>query len=158
MKTFQFSLEAVRTLRQRQEQTALEQYAKAVQDCHQANAHLQSVQKQIESTWLELQTHVQAGAPSDLLQKLQSFCTVLDARRVDAEKAIETAKAAAHRAWEALLTARQHREAVDKFYEHQRLRHDRALQREDQRTLDELCRPGLGSALMTPIPFETTWN
>jgi len=50
MKSFRFTLEAVRTLRQRQEQAAMEQYAQALLARQQAVAKLEALQHELTVT------------------------------------------------------------------------------------------------------------
>ena len=53
MKTFKFTLEAVRTLRTRQEKSALEQYGQAVQAREQAVAFLWRAREEMEKIFQE---------------------------------------------------------------------------------------------------------
>ena len=61
MKAFRFTLEAVRTLRQRQEQEAQEQYAQALLARQQALNRLDAVQRELNAGFAELRAQLAKG-------------------------------------------------------------------------------------------------
>jgi len=138
MKRFQFSLQALLTVRRRQEQIALEQFAQAAAARQEAADRLNAVKQECETAWALGRERLGAGAPASQLAQLQDYCRVLEQLRKTCERAVKDAQRAVDLKWEKLLAARQAREAVDKFLERQRQRYDRELQQEEQKMLDDI--------------------
>ena len=139
MKPFHFSLEALRVLRQRQEQTALEQYASALSQQRQAEERQQAVQKELEAAWQQRQNQMAAGAPAGMVLQLQNYGVFLEARLEEHAAAVKTAADAVARRWEILLQARQQREIVDNYHAKQRKLYEQDCLREEQKELDEFA-------------------
>jgi flagellar export protein FliJ len=137
MKPFHFSLEALRVLRQRQEQAALEQYAVALNRQRQAEERQQAVQLELEAAWQQRQNQMAAGAPAGMVLQLQNYGVFLEARLEEHAEAVKKASDEAVRRWETLLQARQQREIVDKYHDKQRKQHELDCLREEQKELDE---------------------
>ncbi len=154
MKPFKFTLEAVRTLRTRQEKNALEQYGKAVQTREQAIAFLWQAREEMEKIFQE-RLSLADGAPAAALAHLETWTGQVAAREKECLQNVQLASLRVETTWQDLMTARQEREVVEKFLDRQRERYDRALDREEQKTLDELAgRQGAVNAL-TPA---FAWN
>ncbi|PAW81454.1 MAG: flagellar export protein FliJ [Pedosphaera sp. Tous-C6FEB] len=154
MKAFKFTLEAVRTLRTRQEKNALEQYGKAVQVREQAVAFLWQVREELEKIFKERMS-LSEGAPASALAHLEKWTGEVAARERECINNVQLASLRVETTWQALLGARQEREIVEKYLERQRERYDRSLDREEQKALDELAgRRGAPSALVPTF----AWN
>lgn len=154
MKAFKFTLEAVRTLRSRQEKNALEQYGKAVQTREQAVAFLWRARGELEKIFQE-RVNAADGAPAAHLAHLEKWTGEVAAREKECLQNVQLANLRVETTWQGLIAARQEREIVDKYLDRQRERYDRALDREEQKTLDELAsRQGALNAL-TPA---FAWN
>ena len=154
MKAFKFTLEAVRTLRARQEKNALEQYGKAVQTRAQAVAFLGKVQGELEQIF-QARMDLADGAPAGRLAHLEQWSAAVAAREKECLQNVQLANLRVETKWQELIAARQDREIVEKYLDRQRERYDRALDREEQKALDELAgRPGAVRAL-TPA---FAWN
>jgi len=147
MKPFQFTLEAVRTLRTRQEKNALERYGQIVQAREQAVAFLWKTRAELE-TIVHERLRLAEGAPASDLAQLERWTGEVAARERDCLQNIQLIALRVEDAWQDLLKARQEREIVEKFLDRQRERYDRTLDREEQKALDELAgRPAAPTAL-----------
>jgi flagellar export protein FliJ len=98
MKRFHFSLQAVRTLRQRQEQMALERFTAAVQNREKAVNRLNTVTQQLHAGWSELKALLSKGATALQIAQIQAYCDSLTARKKECDICVN----AAHRAVDAL--------------------------------------------------------
>ncbi len=149
MKPFQFTLEAVRTLRIRQEKNALERYGQIVQAREQAVAFLWKTRAELE-TIFHGRLRLAEGAPASDLAQLERWTGEVAARERECLQNIQLIALRVEDAWQDLLKARQEREIVEKFLDRQRERYDRTLDREEQKALDELAGRPAAPAALTP--------
>lgn len=146
MKPFRYKLQAVQMLRERKEHEAAEQYALALALRAQALKRLEDVEHQLSLARFEIQELVTAGCPVHQVSRRQQFCTVIQERRNQCTTELQSAERTVQQRFSAMLAARQEREAVEKHHEKCRQEHQRGLQREEQRWLDDLTpRPGLAA-------------
>ena len=138
MKKFRFSLQAVLTVRQRQEQTALEHFSKAIATRQLATDRLNEAKRECQGAWALSRARTAAGASAIHLVQLHDYCQNMEELQKECQRAVVAAQAVVDQKWEKLVTARQAREAVDKFLERQRERYDRELQREEQKMFDDV--------------------
>ena len=80
MKAFQFSLEAVRTLRLRQENDALDQYARSLLTRQQALDALESAREKIHAHWGEMRRQLARRCAAIQASQLQDHYGVLERR------------------------------------------------------------------------------
>jgi flagellar export protein FliJ len=139
MKSFRFTLEAVLTLRQRQEQTALEQYAQTLLARQQAVAKLENAQRELNASMQELRGQLAAGCTAAHAAQAHDYQRSLGRRRDECAQALGTAERRVNAAMQAMLAARRQREIVDKFFDKQKLNHLRGLARNEQKMLDDLA-------------------
>ncbi len=139
MKAFHFTLEAVRTLRQRQEQIAMEQYAQSLLARQQALDRLAAVQRELSACFQELRDKLAAGCAASIAAQAHDYHRALARRRDELSAALGLAERRVNAALQAMLGARQQREIVDKFFDKQKLRHSREVTREEQKFLDDLA-------------------
>jgi flagellar FliJ protein len=139
MKPFKFSLEAVATTRRRVEQTAMEQYAQALLAKQSALSQLEVAQRDVEDAWLRLRETLESGCSASAAARLRQQSQHLEENRKLREDTLAEAERAVGQAMQQMLVARKQREAVEKFRGKQRLAHDRDIQRETQKFLDEIA-------------------
>ena len=139
MKKFRFTLQALWTVRERQEQIAREHYTQAVRARQLAVDTLASVQRECESTWQLHRNRIATGAPAAHLQQVQEYITALNELKTRHERALREAVRIAEVKWNQLKLASQAREAVDKLQLRQRKRHDEAMERDEQKHVDDLA-------------------
>ena len=148
MKKFRFTLEAVRVLRQRQEQDAMDQYARTLVARQQALERLEAVQQQLSAGWQELRQALERGCPAAEATRMQEYHRLLEKRRDECLSALGLAERRVNAAFAAMLAARQQREIVDKSFEKQKAQHQRERAQDEQKLLDDLAGRRNASALM----------
>jgi flagellar export protein FliJ len=158
MKPFHFSLQAVRTLRQRQEQMALERFTAAVRNREKAVNELNSLTQQLHAGWSELKVLLPKGATALQIAQIQAYCDSVTARKKECEISVNAAHRAVDVAWQNLVAAKQQLEVVVKYYENQRRLYERELDREEQKTLDDMANRRTTKAPAGMVSVETTWN
>jgi len=139
MKAFRFTLEAVRTIRQRQENEALEFYARALLARQHALDAVEAIHRLIGDQFGRMRQILAEGCPAAQAAQAQSYHRSLEKIREENVAALEQAERRVKAASQAMLTARQQREIVDIYREKQQAVHQRAELREEQKTLDEFA-------------------
>ncbi|MGD0060187.1 MAG: flagellar export protein FliJ [Verrucomicrobiia bacterium] len=139
MKRFRFSLQALFTVLQQREQAALELYAKALTVRQQASEKLSDAQRQCQEAWDFNRQRVVSGAPAAQVVQAGQYCVLAKELQERRAGALRSAQQAVDSALEALLEARQSREAVDRFRARQQERYNRETQREEQKVIDDLA-------------------
>ena len=139
MKPFHFTLEAVRTLRQRQEQNAMEHYAQALLVRQQTLDRLAAIERELTAGWQELRGQLAKGCTASRAAQAHDYHRALGIRRDEAVGALGVAERRVNAALQTMLAARQQREIVDKSCEKQKARHLREQFRAEQKRLDDLA-------------------
>ncbi len=139
MKTFRFTLQAVRTLRQRQEQEALEHYALALLARRQALGLVEAIDQRIGRHFVQMRQLLAGGCPAAQAAQAQNFHRSLEDQRKESLAALGQAERRVQAASQAMLATRQKREMVDVYREKQQAVHQRLALREEQKTLDEFA-------------------
>jgi flagellar export protein FliJ len=139
MKEYRFTLQALLTLRIRQEQAAQEVYAQALAVRHQALLRLQEAQHECQGAQSLSRERTAAGAPAAQLAQIGEYCRAMNERRERCAETLDQAQRVAAQRLEKLIAVRRAREVVDKFQKRQREKYDRELTREEQKLLDELA-------------------
>lgn len=158
MKPFRFTLEVLRTLRRRQEQLAMENYAQAVRLRQQAHQQLEQARVLCETAWKESQDRLAQGLCALEYAQAQDHAQQLEHRCRQAAQALLQAEQTLHHRWEALMAARRQVEIAESCYEKQRLRYQQACQREEQKFLDELASRKRSRPGHAPASLEPAWN
>ena len=139
MKAFRFPLEALRTLRRRQEHVAIDRYAQASLARGQAMEKLAAVQAELNAAWHDLRARLAAGCPAATAAQAHEFHRSLEKLREERAAALGLAERRLNAAMQAMLAARQQREVVDKCFDKQKSLHERAQLREEQKLVDDLA-------------------
>jgi flagellar export protein FliJ len=139
MKTFHFSLESLRVLRQQKEQMAQQQYARALNACEQAELQLKQSDAELAAGWNLLNRGLEHGITAGRLAQLETWCKVLKIRRNENMAALDEARNAAGRAFREMTLAARDREALDRFYDKSRQAYVHQAEYEEQKNLDELA-------------------
>jgi flagellar export protein FliJ len=158
MKTFRFSLQALRILRERQEQLVLQDYGKALQLWEQARDRVDAIQQQFQIACLEAQQKLIDGCSGSELMQLQSYCQALELRRREREYLARIARNKASLAFSRLIAARQARAVVDKCFDKQKRRHDTERQKHEQGILDDMMNHREALAQIFQAGPEARWN
>jgi flagellar export protein FliJ len=139
MKAFHFTLESVRTVRQRQEQEAMEQYARTLLARLQALERLEAVQKQLTAGWQELRETLARGCEAASAAQMHEYHRSLEKRRDEYAVALGVAERRVNAAHHMMMAARREREIVEKCFDKQKARHQREQVRVEQKFLDDLA-------------------
>jgi flagellar export protein FliJ len=148
MKRFRFTLQAILTLRQREEHQALERYAAALLSRRQAAEKLALLEDEMSHAAAALRVRLSEGSVAVELAHLQSHYETLERRHDQAREALAAAERLIRPAHEEMLEARRQREVVEGCQEKQRQRHDRELLRDEAKVHDELALRRFAPALV----------
>lgn len=158
MKHFRFTLQALLTVREREERSTLEYYARQLQLQQQALDDLTAIETDLAAGWNELRELMTRACPvADLVQR-QAHCQRLGERLERQRDTLARAEAAARLALLQLITAQQSREVVVKFLENQQENYQRECAREEQKLLDELARRTDPPSSQNQLNPELLWN
>jgi flagellar biosynthesis chaperone FliJ len=139
MKRFQFSLEAVQTVRARAAREALENYARKLRSRLAAEAALAKAETALAehlAEWRRTMTH--SFSPSDMLQH-EHARVMLEAHRNERARELRDAATAATQAYAGFQLSRQKSDVVDRFHDRQRREFNLGVLKEEQHLLDELA-------------------
>jgi flagellar export protein FliJ len=139
MKAFRFTLEAVRTLRQRQEHEALEDYIRALLARQQALTRLEEIDQRIGHDFAQMRQLLAGGCTAAQASQAQNYHSSLQQMRDEGAAALGQAERQFNDASQAMLAARQQRETVDIYREKQQAVHQRLELREEQKIMDEFA-------------------
>ncbi|HEY3863213.1 MAG TPA: flagellar FliJ family protein [Verrucomicrobiae bacterium] len=139
MKAFQFSLEAVQVVRQRQENDALESYAGALLARQQAIDLVEGIEQRLREHYGQILQMVAGGCAASQAAQAQNYHRSLTQRRDEAAAALRKADGRVSSACDAMMAARQQREIVDGYRRKQQAAHHRTALREEQKMLDEFA-------------------
>jgi flagellar export protein FliJ len=139
MKAFRFTLEAVRTLRQRQEREALEDYIRALLARQKALNVLEEIDQSIGRDFAEMRQLLAGSCTAVRAAQAQNYHRSLEIKRDEAAAALAQAERRVNEASQAMLVARQQREMVDVYREKQHALHQRLEMREEQKIMDEFA-------------------
>ena len=139
MKAFQFSLSAVQTVRKRAEQQALAAYALALRARARAVEELKSCEFILGAAQREWQESSRRSCPAFEMARQSRHCQDLARKRAQCAASLRQTEQKAQACLQEMLQARQRREVVTKLRARQQLAYDRAVQRDEQKFLDEFA-------------------
>jgi flagellar export protein FliJ len=152
MKPFRFTLEAVRTLRQRAEQRAWLHYARLVRRHFEAQDQLRQAECEAGAAWQEAQRRG-AGALAALeLHRLTAYARQTEQRRHDCVATVAACQSAVDEAARLCREARRQCELVETYYRKQKTNYQRDVFVEEQKILDELAKRN--GSLLTGLSYE----
>jgi flagellar export protein FliJ len=137
MKAFRFTLEAVQTLRHRQEQQAMEIYVHALLARQQVLDRLEIARDRIRRNQQEINRLLAAACPAAQLAQAGQYERVLEKQQADQVAALALAERRVQAAFQSMLTARQRRKMVENLRAKQLAGHQRAEWREQQKLADD---------------------
>lgn len=158
MKAFKFSLQPLRTLRERQEQAALQDYAGAIAARQQALDQLAAAEQARDGAWARWLQQVTEGSSALDLAQLHDFCASLERARLRCAGELRVAEDGMHAALERLLAARKATAVVDRFFEVQRREHLLLRRKHEQKLLDELSQKSSSRGFSDEPVSTTHWN
>ncbi|MDB6034173.1 MAG: Flagellar export protein FliJ [Verrucomicrobiales bacterium] len=156
MKPFKCSLQALLTLREREEHVALQEYGKALRQLEESRHKLELVQHELDSANARLHQRFLSSGPAGQLAQLQDFCAAVEKKRRECEYILKVAQNKSQQAFTKLVAARQAKAVVTKYFENQKKRHQQECRKEEQKALDDLVNSS-GSALWS-LKKQNLWN
>ena len=139
MKPFQYSLQAVRTLREQQEQAALHGYSQALRSAEKAAEKLAAVQHELEDAWAELKDWFARPGTAEELARLQAYSQTVEKRRAECERLLGMTRQKVRLEFLKLVAARQAASVLGKHFEKQKRHHHHHQRRHEQKVLDDLA-------------------
>jgi len=139
MKAFRFTLQAVETLRHRQEQQAMESYVHALLQRQHALDRLEAVRELIRSNQREINRLFSSPCPAAPFAQAGQYERSLESQQTELALDLALADRRLHNALQAMLSARQRAKMVANLRLKQLARHQRAEWRDEQKTLDDLA-------------------
>lgn len=138
MKPFRFTLQPVRLLRERKEQTAQQNYANKLRAHESATAQLQQANRDLATAWDALCQELTHGSPAATLRRARAWCAALESRQQEHAAHLQQARRELEAASHELLNATRERQALDRLHDKHRDAHQREWLREEQKLLDEM--------------------
>ena len=139
MKRFRSRVTALRELRQRREDEALQVHARALRTRKAAEDRLQACLGALFQHHQDVQTDLMNGCPASRLAQQDGYRLLLEQRWQESRQQVAEAAAATEASLQALLQTRRDREVVEKFCAKELADHQREQLREDQKNLDEMA-------------------
>jgi flagellar export protein FliJ len=158
MKAFKFTLQALLTLREQQEQKALQEYGRMLNAQERAVSDLESAREQLEEAREKFQNRLLAGCCANELWQLQTWCDSIERRVVEIGHIAQAARNNARIAFSRLLSARHATGIMHKLMEEQQRRHRREQRRHDQKVLDDLANRRNMMMMITQWKNPAHWN
>jgi flagellar export protein FliJ len=156
MKNFKFSLQALMTLREREEQTALQDYGRSLRNLEEARRKLEQAQSELAQAQARVQERFLCAGPAVELAQLQEFCASMEKKNRECEYMVKVAQNKSQQAFTRLVAARQAKTVVTKYFETQKKRHQEQRRKYEQKALDDMVNSS-GSALWS-LKKATLWN
>ena len=139
MKPFHFSLESLRTLRQQKEEAAQVRHASALTAREQATVSYDQAAADLSHGTNLLAGKLAQGETADNLLSTRAWCSELERRRNQRKAALDEARRLAEISRQELVASARERETLDRFRDKSFKAHARAVQREEQKHLDEIA-------------------
>jgi flagellar export protein FliJ len=156
MKAFRFPLQAVRTLRERQEQQALHAYAEALRQQQSADHALRRANDELHQACDQWQQTLNSRAAVEQIEQIRCFCAFASGQKTACLDRLEAARTQARRAWEHLVVCRRQRSAVDRYYEKLHAEFVRRVEEIEQKESDEMGQRCCRLSVLTREP--PAWN
>lgn len=157
MKPFRFSLQAVLTLRQRQEQGALQEYGAALRSYREGVNAMETAQREMEHAWRSLQQELNRGSHAGRLHWAGEYCRGLEQKCEKQRREVKRLESRLESRRQALLKAQAEREAVEKFHDRQRRYHQLEVRRAEEKAVEDLLQ-GRQSRSSTAVNSLSTEN
>jgi len=138
MKKFHFTLHSVLTVRRRQEDEATATYAETLLAQRQAVTRLDAVEGELNTSRHEMRGRLNAGCTAAAMTQSLLYHRSIEKRRDVCAADLNIAERRVQAALQAMLSARQQREVVEKFRTKQKSRFDYECADEERKLMDDL--------------------
>lgn len=137
MKKFRFHLQAIRELREAEEQTAQREYGDAVRACEEVATRLLILDEDLRAAWQSMRN--QSGLRVDELRHGRAWCCVLEEKQRQLAEELQQAQRKMDEAHAGLVSATRRREAMERLFQRHRRAYERSVMQEEQKFLDEVA-------------------
>jgi flagellar export protein FliJ len=158
MKKFKFSLQPLQVLLERQEQTALVQYAETISALEQAKKRQQAVERELDALSVLVESRVRAMCSASDLSHIQEYCQAVAWEKKQRERETAAAQQQSQLAFTKLVAARKASAVVNKYHEIQKRKYVRLRNAQEQKFLDELGQRQVENPLQAVLTPESVWN
>lgn len=125
----------------------MEQYAQALLARQQTIDRLDAIQAELNAGWQQLRDKLAGRCSASQLAQANDYHRALGRRRDECIAALGVAERRVNATLQAMLTARQQREIVEKSREKQKARHAREVFRAEQKVVDDMAGRRANSSL-----------
>lgn len=154
MKPFKCSLQALLTLREREEHIALQEYSKTLRQVEETRHKLEMIQQELEGANARLHQKFLGASPAVQLAQLQEFCASVEKRRRECEYAVKVAQNRSQQAFTKLVAARQAKAVVTKYHDNQKKKYVQECNKQEQKAIDDL----VNTSPLWSLKKQTLWN
>src|SRR5688500_16757069 len=103
MKSFRFSLQPIRVLREQREQITQRNFSAAMRICEEAAFQLQAASEELASGWTALCQELSDGVAATRLIRTRAWCSVLELRQKERAAALQKAQRSMDTAWREMM-------------------------------------------------------
>jgi flagellar FliJ protein len=139
MKRFRFSLQSLLTLRQHDEQRALERFAATLASRQPAVARRDSARHHLERVRDDLRHEFTTGGVAAHIAHTHAYARVLEHELQQADQQLATADQAVANALKDMVAARRQREMIEGLRDRRFHQHARRSRRSEENSLNELA-------------------
>ena len=144
------------TLREREEQIALQEYARSLRHLEEARRKLEHAQNELAQAQARVQQRFLSAGPAIQLAQMQEFCASMEKKSLECQYTVRVAQNKSQQAFTRLVAARQAKTVVTKYFETQKKRHQERRRKQEHAAVDDMVNAS-GSALWS-LKKATLWN
>ena len=139
MKRFKFRLEAVLTLRKREENVAMEKYASAVQEREAAASDLKRAESELSVARSDFHQDSQRGVAAERFAWMSDYFKHLERKCETGKRQLQARTESVKNALNGLMLAKRNREIVERFRDQQWKRFRQDFLREEEKLIEDLA-------------------
>jgi len=158
MKPFTFNLSVLLRIRENNEQTALQEYARMLADYSQKTGAVNTLRAELEACCARFAELSESSVPAVQYAQYELYRESVETQYEAALNEMNQAQEQLQLAWERYLDARRDREVISRFQDKQRSAHAAQERLMEQRELDELASRGGQSDYLSPGDHPEIWN
>lgn len=135
-----FSLDALLTLRQREEESALLGYRRAACQVVEIERTLSAAEAELAAGWKESEGIVQQAAFAiHDLRRVQTYCEMVEQRCKESRRSLQLARQALTETLARWVAARQATQVLQRYLQNQKAKLKRVQKHKEQKILDDLA-------------------
>lgn len=158
MKALNFNLNVLLRIRENNEQTALQEYARMLSDYSQKTGTVNTLRAELESCCAKFSDLSEHSVPAMQYAQFELYRESIETQYDAALAELSQAQEQLQYAWEQYLDARRDREVISRFQDKQRRAHAARERVLEQRELDEMAGRMGQSDYLAPDDHPEIWN